>query len=100
MRCANCNYENTADALFCEECGAKLEQSCPACGVANKPGAKFCKKCGERLAASSAPSQARHLQAGRPSQPLSTVRVTESVSDTLEGERKTVTALFADIKGS
>jgi class 3 adenylate cyclase len=100
MNCANCKYENPADALFCEECGAKLEQSCPVCGSPNKPGAKFCKKCGERLAGSPTQSQARHPQAGRPPPSGSTVGVTEPASDVIEGERKTLTALFADIKGS
>jgi class 3 adenylate cyclase len=100
MACANCKYENPADALFCEECGAKLEQSCPVCGSPNKPGAKFCKKCGERLAGRPTQSQARHPQADRPPPSGSTVRVTEPASDVIEGERKTVTALFADIKGS
>jgi class 3 adenylate cyclase/tetratricopeptide (TPR) repeat protein len=99
MACANCKYDNPSDALFCEECGAKLEQSCPACGGANKPGAKFCKKCGERLAVSQTPVQARQ-QAVLPSAPVSTVRVTQSASDMADGERKTATALFADIKGS
>jgi class 3 adenylate cyclase len=100
MRCPSCNYENPADALFCEECGAKLEQSCRACGSANKPGAKFCKKCGERLASGTAPAQSKPVHAEHPSQPDTAVRVTESAPDVIDGERKTVTALFADIKGS
>jgi class 3 adenylate cyclase/tetratricopeptide (TPR) repeat protein len=100
MLCSSCHYENPSDALFCEECGAKLEQVCPACGGGNEPGAKFCKKCGERLTTVPAPPQIKHPQADRPSEPASTVRVTEPAPDTAEGERKTVTALFADIKGS
>jgi class 3 adenylate cyclase len=100
MRCPSCDYENPADALFCEECGAKLEQSCPACGSANKPGARFCKKCGERLAGGTVAAQSKPLQAEHASQPDTGVRGTESARDVIDGERKTVTALFADIKGS
>ena len=31
MRCPSCNYDNPADASFCEECGTKLELILPAC---------------------------------------------------------------------
>jgi len=104
MLCSSCQYENPADALFCEECGAKLEQVCPACGAANKPGARFCKRCGERLAASSTPPQTTHLQADRPPQPPSTAHVLpegpSGPGAPSGGAGKRVTALFADIKGS
>ena len=97
MRCPSCNHDNTADALFCDACGAKLESICATCGTANHPGARFCKKCGTRIAAASAPAK----PAAAPT--ASAIRVTSEQPDAatpLEGERKTVTALFADIKGS
>ncbi len=50
MKCPRCQYENPADAAFCNECGARLEVACSACGEANRAGAKFCRKCGEPLA--------------------------------------------------
>jgi adenylate cyclase len=60
------------------------------------PGARFCKKCGAALAATRPDSH--------PASPSeSPIRVTAdagSTSEAIEGERKTVTALFADIKGS
>src|SRR5215472_13017993 len=56
MKCPRCQHESAADAVFCQECGARLEVACPACGTANQLGAKFCKKCGQAVsAASSAP---------------------------------------------
>src|SRR5947209_1084580 len=93
MKCAKCGVENREGAKFCNECAAPIEASCPRCGSTNKPGAKFCDECGTPLGLSAAPS---------PKQPNdSSIRVIDSaVAENLDGERKTVTALFADIKGS
>jgi hypothetical protein len=77
--------------------GAKLESTCATCGTANQPGARFCKKCGTRIAAASAPAKPAAAST------VSAIRVTSEQPDAatpLDGERKTVTALFADIKGS
>jgi ribosomal protein L40E len=57
MRCASCNHDNSADALFCDACGAKLESICATCGTTNQPDARFCKKCGTRIATESAPAK-------------------------------------------
>src|SRR5580700_11032982 len=94
MLCAKCNNDNSADASFCEGCGAKLETACPTCKTLATPGARFCKKCGTALAP---PSPDSHPT--RPSQ--SPIRVTADASyapEAIDGERKTVTALFADLK--
>src|SRR5215472_10362071 len=93
MKCAKCGADNREGAKFCNECGAPIEASCPKCGAKNKPGAKFCDECGTSLGPSAAAS---------PKNPNdSSIRVTDrAVAENVEGERKTVTALFADIKGS
>src|SRR5690349_17556735 len=93
MKCANCGAENREGAKFCNEGAAPLEASCPRCGSRNKPGAKFCDECGMSLGASAAAS---------PKKPNdSSIRnIDSAVAQNLDGERKTVTALFADIKGS
>src|SRR6202453_2477602 len=96
MVCAKCNKNNPADASFCEECGAKLELICLACRASVSAGSGFCKKCGTAVTATDPDSQA-----AKPSE--SPIRVTANVGSApqaVEGERKTVTALFADIKGS
>jgi hypothetical protein len=98
MQCPACRHENPAQAKSCLECGARLEVSCSHCGTELPPSAKFCLECGRRVAAS----------AGAPAAPVSPAAYTpkylaERILTTkaaLEGERKQVTVLFADLKGS
>lgn len=53
MKCKNCGAELEDDALFCDECGNKVEKTepgtCPSCGFVNTVNAKFCKQCGTKL---------------------------------------------------
>jgi class 3 adenylate cyclase len=93
MRCAKCGTDNRQAAKFCDKCGAQLAPICPSCGAENRPDARFCDSCGAALA----PSPAATPQPSDYSQ----IRVADaSTSENPDGERKTVTALFADIKGS
>jgi class 3 adenylate cyclase/predicted ATPase len=91
MRCAKCGADNREGAKFCSECATPFATKCPHCGAANKPGAKFCDECAASLASPSTVKQS--VLAAR-------VEVEQTDESALEGERKTVTALFADIKGS
>jgi len=95
MRCAGCNSENPAGAKFCVECGAALKSVCPQCGSESPPGSKFCAECGTPIQAVSKAQTG--IASARP-----TVAEARSLKaqEVREGERKTVTALFADIKGS
>ena len=92
MQCFSRKTDNPADAAFCEQCGSKLELVCPACKAVVSPGARFYKKCGTAIAAS---AQARlgNPQMGR-------FESETTAPENLDGERKTYSALFADIKGS
>src|SRR5690242_6812514 len=98
MRCSNCGSENPSDAAFCEQCGRKLELLCPACRETVSADARFCRKCGTSLSA--VPVRSETIAAS-PS-PGAGIRLLaeQTVADVTGGERKTVTALFADIKGS
>ena len=98
MLCAKCNYDNPADALFCIRGGTKVENRCSSCNTVNPTDANFCRKCGGALEAGvPISSRSPHAALGIPR-----VEVTHEwpTAEGLEGERKTVTALFADIKGS
>ena len=92
MRCFQCGTESTSGRRYCPECGASLANRCAKCGADNTPTAKFCEDCGFALA---------NRAVGSPEK-KSEDRLARMVEGTgsLEGERKTVTTLFADIKGS
>ena len=91
IRCTKCGAENREGAKFCSECATSFATKCPRCGAANAPGAKFCDECAASLASpSSVPQSAEPVR----------VAAEQADASALEGERKTVTALFADIKGS
>jgi class 3 adenylate cyclase/tetratricopeptide (TPR) repeat protein len=96
MRCSKCGSENPAGKKFCEDCGAPLENRCPKCGAETTAGKRFCGDCGTALIANtSAPSQASSSIT-----PVIAISAEQAGSAVPDGERKTVTALFADIKGS
>jgi predicted ATPase/class 3 adenylate cyclase/ribosomal protein L40E len=98
MRCRSCSYDNPADALFCMKCGAKVEYRCPSCNTVNPADANFCRKCGRARESGAADVSSSSTLAPKTSHiEFSQGRQT---TEELEGERKTVTALFADIKGS
>jgi ribosomal protein L40E len=95
MRCAKCGADNREGARFCDKCGAKLSPRCASCGAENRTDARFCDSCGAAFGPDAAVADLR------PNPDDTPTRVTEtSAAESLEGERKTVTALFADIKGS
>jgi len=97
MRCESCSTENPDGAKFCIQCATPFKRRCQKCGSENPPEARFCAQCATSL----------NGEGGQPSKTTadtasSGIRVVVESSDpqAVEGERKTVTALFADIKGS
>ncbi len=100
MKCPRCQHENPADAVFCQECGTRLEVVCRGCGTASQLGAKFCKKCGQPVATTptaAAPAKFPSPESYTPKHLAQKILTSKSA---LEGERKQVTVLFADLKGS
>src|SRR5215471_2605848 len=124
MQCPRCGGDNREGAKFCNGCAAPLPLRCPACGTANRPGAKFCDACAAPLATPPAVTGGQGSDAGT-TRVLAGHPLAMSLSGTegrgftplrytprhlaekilqsqaaLEGERKQVTVLFADLKGS
>jgi len=98
VNCPACGFENREDSVFCEQCGAKLERACGSCGTANSPAARFCRKCGHPLTEPQPPATpARSPLSYTPRHLAEKILQSKSA---LEGERKQVTVLFADVKGS
>ena len=93
MRCTNCGAEGIPGKKFCAECGGPLSNRCSKCGSDSVAGARFCADCGAALGA---PAAVVEKKSDEPQ-----IRIADAPApDRLDGERKTVTALFADIKGS
>jgi class 3 adenylate cyclase len=99
MQCAHCQTENRPGRRFCAECGVPFALPCASCGFANEAGEKFCGGCGTPLTAAPRAPQPR---ASSP-QTYTPAHLAEKIltsRSALDGERKQVTVLFADLKGS
>jgi len=92
MKCPSCGCENREGAKFCGECAAPLAEAlvCVKCGTPNPKGRKFCDSCGQLLAEPPAPDPRSYT----PHHLAEKILTTRSA---LEGERKQVTVLFADV---
>src|SRR4029450_6779616 len=110
MRCASCGSDNPDRAKFCTECAAPFPRRCPRCGTENPPQAKFCGECATAVSGQPAVAPSQSLTSS-PQPPLSytpkhlaeRILAEQAVLEArgaTDGERKTITALFADIKGS
>jgi hypothetical protein len=100
VRCPSCQYDNPEATKFCGNCGAPLNHRCTKCGRDNPSQFKFCGECGAQLQAGSASAAPTAAGAATPSLTHLAEQPSIETQDVPEGERKTVTALFADIKGS
>jgi class 3 adenylate cyclase len=103
MDCPACGHENRSGARFCGNCAAQLtgDVPCPNCGAANPAAQRFCDACGGALRGESASVSAEKTAA--PPAPAIPGHLADKIRagrETLEGERKQVTVLFADVMGS
>src|SRR5262252_3359252 len=98
MKCPRCQHENPTGSNFCLGCGGRFGSSCSSCGNELPPGSRFCNKCGTPVALES-PGQSR-FSSPESYTPLHLAQKILTSKAALEGERKHVTVLFADLKGS
>src|SRR6266700_2343267 len=99
MQCPACRHDNPAHAKFCLDCRAGLAYTCQHCGTELPLSAKFCLECGARVT----PSGTAMVSASASPEAYTPKHLAERIltaKAALEGERKQVTVLFADLKGS
>jgi class 3 adenylate cyclase/tetratricopeptide (TPR) repeat protein len=104
MKCPECQFDNREGAIFCIECGTKLEINCSKCRHLNPPASKFCEACGSKL--NLLPDQApkelsfdEKLEKIQKYLPEGLAEKILSQRDRIEGERKQVTVMFCDMEG-
>ena len=100
MKCPRCQQENEVGAKFCEECATPLARACTKCGRQLSPAAKFCPECAHPTGLPAAPPQAPRFGSPESYTPKHLAERIINSKAALEGERKQVTVLFADLKGS
>jgi class 3 adenylate cyclase/tetratricopeptide (TPR) repeat protein len=98
VKCPRCQHENPPQAKFCQECGARVALTCTKCRSELPAGAKFCLECGEPVASQRTAGARFSSPEGYTPKHLAEKILTSKSA--LEGERKHVTVLFADMKGS
>ncbi|MBI4963824.1 MAG: AAA family ATPase [Desulfomonile tiedjei] len=99
MKCVECGFENREAAKFCKQCGKGLQLQCPSCAHPCDPGSVFCDDCGHDLRK---PKEARPLDYDQPHSytPKHLAEKILTTRSSIEGERKIVTILFADVANS
>ncbi len=98
MQCPKCRFENREGVKFCEGCGAKLELICPECRTAVPLDRSFCGECGYDLRQSKEAPRIDYDQPRSYTPKFLAEKILTSRS-AMEGERKLVTVLFADVAG-
>lgn len=96
MICPKCKSENPEIKKFCRKCGAKLSLTCPYCGAETLTEDVFCGDCGHNLRVS---KEDPRLDFDQP-QSYTPRHLADKILNTrtaIEGERKLVTVLFADV---
>ncbi len=95
MKCPTCEHENPVAAKFCEQCAAPLGRRCASCGAEFSATANFCPQCGHP-----AGFAGENLRSASPQDYTHLANKSLADKTAVEGERKQVTVMFADVKGS
>ncbi|MDM7999229.1 MAG: adenylate/guanylate cyclase domain-containing protein [Dehalococcoidia bacterium] len=96
VKCPKCQADNREGAKFCEQCAAPLARKCLNCGADVGPKARFCDQCAHDL---EEPKTAPPVDYSKPQSytPKFLAEKILSTGKSMEGERKLVTVLFADV---
>ena len=100
MQCPDCQHDNREGRWSCAQCGAPLAVACTSCGFSNEPGEEFCAGCGIPLGAPAVMASGSRFESPEIYTPKHLAEKILTSRATLEGERKHVTVLFADLKDS
>ena len=100
MLCPRCGQDNPLRARFCEECGTALRRPCAHCGSSLSAGAKFCPECGQAAGIDQPSPSSSRFTSPDAYTPRHLAEKMLTGRGAIEGERKQVTVLFADLKGS
>jgi len=103
MKCPKCQSENRDEIKFCEQCGAKMELECPNCKAKIPLDKKFCGEYGHTLGIPAKPTPKEltfdeKIQKIQKYLPGGLTEKILSQRGKIEGERKQVTVLFADME--
>ena len=96
MKCPSCQSNNPQSAKFCVECGNKFESICPKCGISNSSAFKFCYECGADLKSLKETISVDYSSPHTYTPKFLADKILTTRSS-IEGERKLVTVLFADV---
>jgi double zinc ribbon protein len=99
MQCPRCRAENRAGHRFCGQCGVSLRNTCPSCGFLHESSERFCGNCGKPLSFLSTIAEPG-FDSPQSYTPKHLAEKILTSKTALEGERKQVTVLFADMKAS
>ncbi len=97
MKCQKCQTANREGRKFCHQCGAKLVVVCAGCGYENLCGERFCGECGNDLKGPEKEARAIDYTEPHSYTPKHLAEKILTTRSSIEGERKLVTVLFADV---
>ncbi len=102
MQCPKCHSDCSPEFDFCPRCAAPLQVTCPQCGFRAPADFQFCPKCATALTPAvgtppPADATAERLLRQVPKEYAERLLATRGQP---HDERRTVTILFCDVKGS
>jgi class 3 adenylate cyclase/tetratricopeptide (TPR) repeat protein len=100
VKCPACGFENPSGIKFCGNCARLLKLRCPSCGFENPPGFRFCGSCAKPLLSETSAKPSPSIRDPRSYTPKHLADKILVSRGAVEGERKQVTVLFADIERS